>query len=73
MLNEPQGVIFIPELNRIFVSNAQGGTVDIFDTKSFSFIRKIKLPSDDADNMSYDPNNKLVYVGYGEGALAISM
>jgi len=53
------------------VSNGQDGTVDAFDAKSFSFIKKIKLRSDDADNMRYDPNNKLVYVGYGEGALAI--
>ena len=27
LLNEPQSVIFIPELNRIFVSNGQDGTV----------------------------------------------
>jgi DNA-binding beta-propeller fold protein YncE len=70
-LGEPQDVIFIPELNRIFVSNGQDGTVDIFDAKSFIFVKKIKLPSDDADNMRYDPNNKLVYVGYGEGSLGI--
>ena len=31
LLNEPQSVVFIPELNRIFVSNGQDGTVDIFE------------------------------------------
>ena len=71
LLNEPQSVIFIPELNRIFVSNGLDGTVDVFDAKSFSFIKKIKLPSDDADNMRYDPGSKLLYVGYGEGSLSI--
>jgi len=71
LLNEPQGVILVPELHRIFVSNGEDGTVAAFDAKSFSFIRKIKLPSNDADNMHYDPNNKLVYVGYGEGSLGI--
>src|SRR5919198_1651708 len=71
LLNEPQAVVFIPELNRIFVSNGQDGTVDVFDAKSFGFIKKIKLPSDDADNMRYDPSSKLVYVGYGEGSLGI--
>jgi DNA-binding beta-propeller fold protein YncE len=72
LLNEPQGVIFIPELNKIFVSNGQDGSVDIIDAKSsYSFIKKIKLPSDDADNMRYDSSNKLVYVGYGEGAIGI--
>ena len=70
LLNEPQSVVFIPELNRIFVSNGQDGTVDIFDAKSsFSLIKKIKLPSDDADNMRYDPNSRLLYVGYGQGSL----
>ena len=71
LLNEPQSVLFIPELNRIFVSNGQDGTVDVFDTKSFSLIKKINLPSDDADNMRYDPGSKFVYVGYGEGSLGI--
>jgi DNA-binding beta-propeller fold protein YncE len=71
LLNEPQAVVFIPELARIFVSNGQDGTVDVFDAKSFSFIKKIKLPSDDADNMRYDPSSKLLYVGYGEGSLGI--
>ena len=71
LLNEPQSVVFIPELGRIFVSNGQDGTVDVFDAKSFSLIKKIKLPSDDADNMRYDPNSKLLYVGYGEGSLGI--
>ena len=71
MLNEPQGVIFIPELNKIFVSNGQDGSADIFDSKSYSFIKKIKLPSEDADNMRYDPSSKLIYVGYGEGSLGI--
>jgi DNA-binding beta-propeller fold protein YncE len=71
LLNEPQSVLFIPELNRIFVSNGQDGTVDVFDANSFSFIKEVKLPSDDADNMRYDPNSKLVYVGYGEGSIGI--
>ncbi|HET7284599.1 MAG TPA: hypothetical protein VFI70_07925 [Nitrososphaeraceae archaeon] len=71
LLNEPQSVVFIPELNRIFVSNGQDGTVGIFDAKSFSFIKKIKLASDDADNMRYDPGSKLLYIGYGEGSLGI--
>jgi WD40 repeat protein len=73
LLNEPHSVVFIPELIRIFISNGQDGTVDIFDAKSssFSLIKKIKLPSDDADNMHYDPNRRLLYVGYGQGSLGM--
>jgi WD40 repeat protein len=71
LLNEPQSVLLIPELNRIFVSNGQDGTVDVFDAKSFILIKKIKLPSDDADNMRYDSSSRLVYVGYGEGSIGV--
>ena len=71
LLNEPQSVVYIPELNRIFVSNGKDSKVDVFDAKLFNFIKEIKLPSDDADNMRYDANSKLLYVGYGEGSLGI--
>jgi len=71
LLNEPQGVVFIPEFGRIFVSNGQDGSVDVFDVKSFNLNKNIKLPSGDADNIRYDPNNRLIYVGYGEGSLGI--
>jgi DNA-binding beta-propeller fold protein YncE len=70
-LSEPQGVLFIPEFDRIFVSNGQDGSVDIFDAKSFSLNKKIQLPFSDADNIRYDYRNGLIYVGYGQGALGI--
>ena len=70
-LSEPQGVLFIPEFDRIFVSNGQDGSVNIFDAKSFSLNKKIQLPSSDADNIRYDFRNGLIYVGYGQGALGI--
>lgn len=69
LLGEPQGVVFIPKNEKIFVSNGQDGSVDIFDAKSLKLEKKIQLPSTDADNMRYDPHNGLVYVGYGQGAL----
>lgn len=69
-LYEPQGVLFIPESNEIIVSNGGDGTVKIFDAASFSPIKTISLSSD-ADNMRYDSTQKLVYVGYGNGGLAI--
>lgn len=68
--HEPQGVLFIPDVNEIFVSNGGDGTVQIFDGDSFNLIKTISLYSD-ADNMKYDPNQKLIYVGYGNGALGI--
>src|SRR4249920_3198885 len=69
-LNEPQGIAFIPELNRLFVANRADGSVNIFDGKTFTLLQTIKL-NGDADNIRYDSNNGLVYVGYGNGGLAV--
>ncbi len=69
-LNEPQGVIYIPQDNIIYISNGGSGECSIFDVNSFKLINSIKL-GDDADNMRYDPNANLIYVGYGNGAIGI--
>jgi DNA-binding beta-propeller fold protein YncE len=67
-LKEPQGVVYIPELNKIFVTNGGDGSCKIFDGDSFRLIDTVKF-SDDADNIRYDPRTKHIYVGYGNGAL----
>ncbi len=67
-LKEPQGVVYIPELNKIFVTNGGDGTCQIFDGDSFRLVETVKF-SDDADNIRYDPRTKRIYVGYGSGAL----
>jgi DNA-binding beta-propeller fold protein YncE len=65
---EPQGVLFLPELNRLYVTNGSGDRVDIFDGASLAPIKRIaKL--DDADNVRYDAAQSKVVVGYGKGAL----
>jgi hypothetical protein len=69
-LHEPQGIGFVPELDKIFVANAQSGACDVFDGSSFKRIKSIKL-SDDADNIRYDAAARRIYVGYGSGGLGI--
>ncbi len=69
-LRRPQGVIVIPEFNKIFVANGEDGRVQIFDGDSLELMSSIKL-SDDADNIRYDPVTKYNYVGYADGALGI--
>ena len=69
-LHEPQGVVFIPDVNRIVIANDGDGTVQIFDSETYSLIKTISLSSD-ADNVRYEPSQKLVYVGYGNGGIAI--
>ena len=69
-LHEPQGIGFIPELNKIFIANAKGGACDVFDGLSLKVIKTVKF-SDDADNIRYDATAHRVYVGYGNGRLGI--
>ncbi len=69
-LKEPQGVLYIPELKRIFVANGGDGSCNIFDGTSFAMVDSLKFSSD-ADNVRYDRANRHVYVGYGNGALGV--
>ena len=69
-LHEPQGVFFIPELNKIIVANGVGGAVKIFDGESFKLVGEVNF-SDDADNLRYDAARKHIYVGYGDGAFGV--
>lgn len=69
-LHEPQGVLFIPESKKLFVTNGQSGTVDMFNGDSLNRERRVTL-FDDADNIRYEAATKYIYVGYGSGALGI--
>ena len=69
-LQEPQGLAFVPELNRLFAANGASGDCVLFEAASMQRIQRIKL-GEDADNVRYDSAAKRIYVGYGAGALAI--
>jgi DNA-binding beta-propeller fold protein YncE len=65
---EPQGVVYLPEFNRIYVANGSANRVDILDGASLARIKGVD-GLDDADNIRYDASARKVYVGYGKGAL----
>jgi DNA-binding beta-propeller fold protein YncE len=67
-LDEPQGVAFIPDLNRIVVTNSGDGSCKIFDGTTYEPFASVKF-ADDADQLRYDASRHLIYVGYGEGAI----
>jgi DNA-binding beta-propeller fold protein YncE len=67
---EPQGIAYVPEFNRVFVANGQDGTCRILDAQSLKTISSVQC-GDDADNVRYDDAAKRIYVGYGNGALAV--
>src|SRR5207247_3734706 len=67
-LAEPQGVMYIPSTNRVFVANAKDGSVRAFDAASWNMLKSIPY-GDDADNLRYDSSTAHLWVGYGGGAL----
>jgi len=68
-LSEPQSALFIPALNKIYVTNGGNGLCQIFDGDSFAEFGRVEL-SGDADNIRYDSNSASVVVGYGDGGLS---
>src|SRR5438094_9709235 len=69
-LGAPQGIVYIPDLGRLFVANDKGGIFKIYDAKSFQTVGELNF-KDDADNVRYDDATKKIYVGFGSGGIAI--
>jgi DNA-binding beta-propeller fold protein YncE len=65
---EPQGVLYLPEPDRLYVANGNGERLDILDGNSFASVKRITKLAD-ADNVRYDAGAGKVVVGYGKGAL----
>jgi DNA-binding beta-propeller fold protein YncE len=70
---EPQGIVYVPELDRLFVANGSDGTCRVFASHAFNTFIAISTVEvgDDADNVRYDEAAKRIYVGYGSGALGV--
>jgi len=66
-VKEPEGVLFAPDLNILFVADGEGNAVHAFDGASFKPLRVTSgLPH--ADNLRYDAVAQRLYVGFGDGA-----
>ncbi|HEU5164742.1 MAG TPA: YncE family protein [Chitinophagaceae bacterium] len=69
-VDEPQGVAYIPQQQEIFIACGGNGDCYFYNANSFEKTATIHLSSD-ADDVRYDSTNKLIYVGYGEGGIAV--
>ncbi len=69
-LHEPQGIVYVPDRNRLYAANGADGSLRVFDGSSFQLLKMIPW-EDDADNVRYDPREDHIYVGYGSGALGV--
>jgi DNA-binding beta-propeller fold protein YncE len=69
-LGKPTGVLFLPDLNRLFVACGDDGNVRVFDADTLRLLKTIS-GLEDADDMRFDEKAGLIYVGYGSGALGV--
>ncbi len=69
-MSKPTGVLYLPDPNHVLVANGDDGTLRVLSGADFKVLQIFKdLP--DADNLRYDPQTKLAWLGYDEGALGI--
>jgi DNA-binding beta-propeller fold protein YncE len=66
---EPQGIAGVPDANLVAVANGQGEGVQTIGANDYRAGKAISL-GEDADNVRYDAFTKILYAGYGNGALA---
>src|SRR5829696_8861952 len=65
-LREPQGVVYVPEADKLLVTNGEGDSLDIYNAQSLKLLNQVVL-GDDPDNVRYDATTGYAYVGYGTG------
>lgn len=64
-LSQPQGILYVPDFNKIVIANAENGKVNIYDGTTYQLRKSLDF-TPDPDNLRWDPTSKLVVVGYGE-------
>ena len=71
-LDEPQGVVYVPEFDKIFVANAGNGMVNVYDGKTYALRKSIAMGEEsDTDNLRWDEASKRVFVGIVGGIAMI--
>ena len=71
-LREPQGVVYLSDRNKLYVSNGGTGELDVFDGSTLRVATRIDLGSD-ADNLRYDPTARSLLVGAGHSLAVIDV
>lgn len=66
----PTGVLFSTGTRCVQVANGSDGSVRAYSAATLAQVVRL-TGLDDADNMRFDPGARQVYVGYGDGALAV--
>jgi hypothetical protein len=70
-LEEPQGVYYDFKTGRLYVATGGDGKLRIYDGKSLTVQEALDFGGDD-DNVRYDEQTGDIWVGYGNGGIAIA-
>jgi len=69
-LDEPQGIAYMPASDTLYVANGGDGSLRSFQGAELAPVASIEVGSD-ADNVRIDQDRKQIYVGHGNGAIAV--
>jgi len=64
-LDEPQGVLYAPNVDKLYAASAGDGKLRVYDGKTYALLTTVDF-GENTDNIRYDAATKRVYVGYGE-------
>ncbi len=71
-LARPQGPLYVPGADKLYVANAEDGKVRVYDGATYALRKTIDFGTD-PDNLRYDEGSKMVFVGFGEDDGGIAM
>lgn len=71
-LAQPQGPLYVPGVDKLYVANAEDGKVRVYDGATYTLRKTIDFGKD-PDNVRYDEASKRVFVGFGEEDGGIAM
>ncbi|HEY4378707.1 MAG TPA: YncE family protein [Acidobacteriaceae bacterium] len=63
-LGKPHGLAWVSETHRLFVADGALAALKVYEGSPLELVKSVQL-SDDADDMVYDPETKLLFVGHG--------
>ena len=69
-MSKPTGVLYLSAPDQVIVANGDDGSLKLLSGVDLR-VRQNLTTLADADNVRFDPQTKLAWLGYGEGALAI--
>jgi DNA-binding beta-propeller fold protein YncE len=61
---KPQGISYVPSLNKLFIASGDDGMVRVFRGDTFELIDSIQLELG-PNRVAYDSHAEILYVGYG--------